>query len=339
MATLRRPPGLRAASFPHSQHHSLDAPEIPATFRDLVDAPRVVALTTLMPDDRPQTSVVWCDFDGECVRINCMRHFRKMRNMQRDPRVTLLCYDPRRPLRSLEVRGTVIEITEEGARAHLDALASRYMGRPARYFGDCVAAELAATETPVLCRIAPTRVVGLDATDGRGGRIVSSGPADPWDAPARPSPAADPAASRPAAASVPIPASHLDLVGPPNHGVLTTLMPDGQPQSSLVWLDHDGGCARVNTTLERQKGRNMRAARAVSLLVVDADDTGRYIQIRGDAELVEQGAVEHLDELTRRYTRHPCYYGHVAPVGQRDRETRVICRIHARRITLDAIHH
>ena len=76
----------------------------------------------------------------------------------------------------------------------------------------------------------------------------------------------------------------------------------------------------------------------VSLLVVDRADTGRYIQVRGQAELTEDGALEHLDELTRRYTRHPCYYGHVYPIGQRDRETRIVCRIHPRRITLDAIH-
>ena len=50
------------------------------------------------------------------------------------------------------------------------------------------------------------------------------------------------------------------------------------------------------------------------------------------------GREEHLDALTRRYTRHPCYYGHVYPAAQRERETRVICRVHARRVTLDAIH-
>ena len=49
-------------------------------------------------------------------------------------------------------------------------------------------------------------------------------------------------------------------------------------------------------------------------------------------------AEDHLDALTRRYTRHPAFYGYLYPVEQRDRETRVICRIRARRITLDAIH-
>jgi PPOX class probable F420-dependent enzyme len=138
--------------------------------------------------------------------------------------------------------------------------------------------------------------------------------------------------------SAPIPDSHADLLTRPVHGVLTTMGADGQPQSSLVWVDLDGGMAVVNTTLERQKGRNIRADPKVNLLVVDPDNTSRYIQIRGDAELTTDGAGDHLDALTRKYTGHPAFYGHIYPVEQRARETRVICRIHARRISLDAIH-
>ncbi len=136
--------------------------EIPPAFLDLINAPPVAALTTLMPDGRPQTTVVWCDYDGAYVRINTMRGFRKEKNMRGNPRVTLLCYDPHEPLRYLEVRGTVVEMTESGAMEHLDALGLRYTGiRP--YFGGCVPAELAATETPVLCLIQPRHVVTLDA--------------------------------------------------------------------------------------------------------------------------------------------------------------------------------
>jgi PPOX class probable F420-dependent enzyme len=93
--------------------------------------------------------------------------------------------------------------------------------------------------------------------------------------------------------TIPIPPSHLDLLTRPICGVLTTMGCDGQPQSSLVWIDHDGACARVNTTLERQKGRNLLANPKVSLLVVDPEDTARFIQMRGDAELVTDGALEH----------------------------------------------
>jgi len=137
---------------------------------------------------------------------------------------------------------------------------------------------------------------------------------------------------------VPIPLSHLDLLIRPIVGVLTTIGRGGRPESSLVWVDHDGECARVNTTLERRKGRNLLVNPRVSLLVVDPDDTSRFVQIRGDAELRFDGAIEHLDGLTRQYTRHRQFYGEVYPERQRPLETRVICRIRARRVTLDAIH-
>ena len=138
--------------------------------------------------------------------------------------------------------------------------------------------------------------------------------------------------------NLPIPESHLDLITRPVHGVLTTLMPDGQPQSSLVWHDYDGKHVCVNTTLERQKGRNMLANPKVSLLVVDPEDTGRYIEIRGEVDLICDGAIEHLDQITRKYTCHPQFYGYVYPLEQQERETRIICHIHAKKITLDAIH-
>jgi PPOX class probable F420-dependent enzyme len=138
--------------------------EIPPSMLDLVECPPVAALSTVSADGYPQTSVVWCDFDGECVRINTMRGFAKERNMRRCPQVTLLCFDPRESERYLEIRGRVESMTEAGARAHLDALASKYAGRPIRYFGDAIPARFAETEIPVLCRIRPTHVVGVDAT-------------------------------------------------------------------------------------------------------------------------------------------------------------------------------
>ena len=138
--------------------------------------------------------------------------------------------------------------------------------------------------------------------------------------------------------TVAIPDSHLDLLTRPICGVFTTMGADGQPRSSLVWVNSDCECARVNTTLQRQKGRDLLVDPKVSLLVVDPDDTSRFLQVRGDAELVTEGALEHLDALTRKYTRHPRYYGFIYPVEQQGLETRVVCRIHARRITTDAIH-
>jgi PPOX class probable F420-dependent enzyme len=138
--------------------------------------------------------------------------------------------------------------------------------------------------------------------------------------------------------SLPIPDSQLDLLTRPIPGVLTTMKPDGQPQSSLVWCDSDGVCARINTTRQRQKGRDMLANPKVSLLVVDPENTARYLEIRGEVELIEEGALDHLDQLTRHYTRHPHYYGSIFPLEQQAQETRIICRIHATKITLDAVH-
>ncbi len=148
---------------------------IPASHVDLVDCPPVAALTTVMPDGSPQTSPVWCDFDGTYVRVSCMRGFQKERNMRRNPRVTLLCYDPHQPLRFLEVRGTVVDMTETAALEHLEALSARYIGRPVRYFGDVIPASFGETEVPVLCRIEPRRVVASDFTCSGHGGIQASG--------------------------------------------------------------------------------------------------------------------------------------------------------------------
>ena len=89
--------------------------------------------------------------------------------------------------------------------------------------------------------------------------------------------------------------------------------------------------------LERGKGRDLERDPRASLLVVDPDDTNRFLLIRGHVELVEEGAREQLDRHTRRYTRHPRFYGYVYPVEQAWRETRITCRIHPDHVTLDAI--
>jgi PPOX class probable F420-dependent enzyme len=306
-------------------------PAIPREFAELVDCPPVAALTTVMPDGSPQTSVVWCDCDDTYVRVNTMRGFRKEKNMRANPKVTLFSYDPRNTLRSLEIRGTVEEMTEEGAMAHLDGLSLRYVGA-APYFGRCIPAHFRETEIPVLCRIRPRRVVTLDAS---GGEDEPDG-ADTAEVAGTAEVASWPCG--PGTPGAPISESHRDLLTRPVHGILTTMEPDGQPQSSLVWVDYDGQSALVNTTRERRKGRNMAANPRVSLLVVDPSNSGRFIQIRGLAECDEDRALEHLDRVTRKYTRHPCYYGYVYPVEQQAKETRIIVRIQASRVTLDAIH-
>ncbi len=104
------------------------AVEIPAAFRDLLEKKAFAHLATVMPDGGPQVTPVWFDFDGRHIRINSARGRLKDKNMRRDPRVALSILDPDNAYRYLEIRGTVVEITETSAVAHIDALAKRYMG-------------------------------------------------------------------------------------------------------------------------------------------------------------------------------------------------------------------
>jgi PPOX class probable F420-dependent enzyme len=138
--------------------------------------------------------------------------------------------------------------------------------------------------------------------------------------------------------AAPIPASHCDLLIRPIHGILTTMMPDGQPQSSIVWVDYDGARILINTTLERQKGRNMLANPKVSLLVIDPHDSSRWIEIRGRVlELTRRCAELHADILTQLYTGKQHFYGDIYPVEQKHKETRVIARIEPVHVALDAV--
>jgi PPOX class probable F420-dependent enzyme len=131
----------------------------PESHRDLIDGPYTVVLTTVMPDGQPQSTPVWCNRDGDYVLINTMRGFRKAKNMRTNPKVTLLVFSAENPRHNIEIRGTVVEMTEENAVEHLDQLTQLYLNDPnAKFFGNCIAPELRATHTPVRIKIAPTRV-------------------------------------------------------------------------------------------------------------------------------------------------------------------------------------
>ncbi len=101
---------------------------IPENFRDLFTKRIFGNLATLMPDGRPQVTPVWCDFDGTHVLVNSAKGRQKDRNMRRDPRVAIALADPDNPYRYLEVRGRVVEITEQGADEHIDRMAKKYLG-------------------------------------------------------------------------------------------------------------------------------------------------------------------------------------------------------------------
>lgn len=105
------------------------AATIPEQFKDLFAKVAFANLTTLMADGSPQVTPVWVDYDGAYVRVNSAKGRVKDRNMRRDKRVALSIQDPDNPYRYLAVRGEVTEVTEDGADAHIDALAKKYLGK------------------------------------------------------------------------------------------------------------------------------------------------------------------------------------------------------------------
>lgn len=104
---------------------------IPESFRDLFERETYAHFATLLPDGRPHNSAVWIDYDADLDRlqVNSERGRRKVRNVENDPRVSVSLIDPESPYRRMTVVGTVTEVTEDGAREHIDELSQRYSGK------------------------------------------------------------------------------------------------------------------------------------------------------------------------------------------------------------------
>jgi PPOX class probable F420-dependent enzyme len=81
--------------------------------------------------------------------------------------------------------------------------------------------------------------------------------------------------------SKPVPADYLDLFSKPAFAHLATLMPDGSPQVTPVWIDYDGTYLIVNAAQGRQKNRNMAKRSRVAIDVIDPDYPYRYLAVRG----------------------------------------------------------
>jgi hypothetical protein len=101
---------------------------IPEKYADLFQKKAFGTLATLNSDGSPQATPVWCDWDGTHVLVNSAKGRRKDRNLRRDPRVALSIQDPDNPYRYLEVRGKVVEVTEQGADDHINKMAKKYLG-------------------------------------------------------------------------------------------------------------------------------------------------------------------------------------------------------------------
>ncbi len=270
---------------------------LPASHVDLLDRPLPTVLTTLMPDGRLQSTVVWCDRDAGDVLINTMREFQKARNLRARPHATVLVMEPSDATRWIEVRAAVLPDSRDPV-AHLDALARTHTGT-GPYFGAVVPARLREVEHPIVYRLVPV--------------VVRTGPMSVPGGLSRPGTPAASQTPRACPAEPEIPPSHRDLLLRPVTVALSTRMPDGTAQTQPVWCSLDGNDVLVNTTRQRRKGRNLAADPRATVLAVDPDDSGRWIELRCDVELDESGE-------------------------QRQAETRVIARLHPRRICCDAIH-
>lgn len=101
---------------------------IPEKYLDLFQKKAFANLATLNADGSPQVTPVWCDYDGTYVLVNSARGRRKDANMHDRPKVALSILDPDNPYRYLEIRGSVAQITEDGAAAHIDKMAKKYLG-------------------------------------------------------------------------------------------------------------------------------------------------------------------------------------------------------------------
>ena len=125
-----------------------------------------------------------------------------------------------------------------------------------------------------------------------------------------------------------IPEKYLDLFQKRSFGHFATVMPDGTPQVTPVWVDYDGQYVLVNTAKGRQKTRNVERDAKVALDILDPDNPYRWLAVRGQVvEVTEEGADDHIDKLAQRYRGVAKY-----PYRRPD-EQRIIVKIAPLRVT------
>jgi len=105
-----------------------------------------------------------------------------------------------------------------------------------------------------------------------------------------------------------IPEKYADLFHKKAFGSLGTIMPDGSPQVTPVWIDYDGNYVMFNSAKGRQKDRNVRRDPRVAVAVIDPENPYRYIEIRGRvAEITEEGADDHINKMSKKYLGKDVY--------------------------------
>jgi PPOX class probable F420-dependent enzyme len=126
-----------------------------AADRELLDRSSFARMATLMPDGAPQLTVLWHRRVGDTLRIICPAGAQKRRNLERDPRVSVVVEDPERASRFIEIRGRAEVVHDDaGARAELVHIARRYIGEQA----EGLAAGLSADPRVILV-IHPKRII------------------------------------------------------------------------------------------------------------------------------------------------------------------------------------
>lgn len=99
-----------------------------------------------------------------------------------------------------------------------------------------------------------------------------------------------------------IPEKYADLFQKKAFANLATVMPDGTPQVTPVWVDFDGKHVIVNSARGRRKDKNMSQNSSVALSIMDPDNPYRYLEVRGRvAEITEEGADQHIDTMAKKY--------------------------------------
>lgn len=133
-------------------NNSDSAPKpIPESCRDLLERPLIMSIATVLADGTPQVTPVWFNYEDGHILFNSARGRLKDRAIRNKPYVALTIIDPENPMHFLAIRGPVVEITEEGAVEHIDALAKRYIGKD-KY-------PLPPDEVRVIYRIKPQHVL------------------------------------------------------------------------------------------------------------------------------------------------------------------------------------
>ena len=144
--------GRRVAGSRHGPVASLVMPvPLPENARALLDRPEFATVATVEPDGRPHLSVVWVGLDGDDVLFSTVRGRRKTRNLERDPRVTVLVYPKDDPYTYVEIRGTAT-LEDDPTRSLIDAMSRKYEGKPWDH----------APDERVIVRVSADKVVWYD---------------------------------------------------------------------------------------------------------------------------------------------------------------------------------